>query len=138
MKIIKDLGMFLIIGAVQIAMLATAFKCAEYVLSNGPHSPWTFGIAISMVVITAILCMSMEEVFKDHIKPTFGFYATIYIPFFLGFVLIEQFLAATFVAVYGLFWANTPRLGSLTNMILARLSYSGVVIIAVAVITYPY
>ena len=135
-KIAKDLGLFVILVAIQTILIVVTFHVTDTILSDGPQSPWVFALAISLLIISGAMCLSSEELFKHKFQPTFGFYLVLTIPFFLGLVCTEQFLAATFVAVYGLFWANTPKLKELWKMILARVSVVTVVVITVMVITY--
>ena len=136
MKTTKDLGLFAILVIMQVILIAVTFRITDTVLSDGPQSPWVFGIAIAMLIISGAICLATEEIFKHRIRPTFGFYLVLTIPFFLGLVLTEQFIAATFVAMYAVFWANTPRLNALWKMILARVSVVGVVLMVTMAITY--
>ena len=135
-KTTKDLGLFAILVIMQVILIAVTFRVIDTVLSDGAQSPWIFSIAIAMLIISGAICLATEEIFKHRIRPTFGFYLVLTIPFFLGLVLTEQFIAATFVAAYGLFWANTPKLGKLYKMILARVSVVGITVMTVMVITY--
>jgi len=136
MKILKDLGLFVILAAIQTILIVVTFHVTDTILSDGPQSPWVFALAISLLIISGAMCLSSEELFKHRFRPTFGFYMSLTIPFFMGFVLSEQFIAATFVAVYAVFWANTPRLNDLWKMILARVSVVGVVVMVTMAITY--